>query len=65
MLQLQHKYHEEFSNAPLLPFIAAPTGDVAGKVRSAGGYGAGNVTFVQIFEGGYVHTHYPLLSSVG
>ena len=53
MLKLEHKYYEEFSNAPLLPFLTE-RGDVGGKVRSAGGSGAGNVTFVQIFDGGYV-----------
>ena len=57
MLQLEHKYHDEFSNAPLLPFITELTGDVGGKVRSAGGHGAGDVTFVQIFDGGYVLLH--------
>ena len=51
MLKLEHKYHEEFSNAPLLPFLTE-RGDVGGKVRSAGGSGSGNVTFVQIFDGG-------------
>ena len=38
----------------LLPFVVSLTGDVGGKVQSAGGRGAGNVTFVQIFDGGYV-----------
>ncbi|KAI0756437.1 alpha/beta-hydrolase [Daedaleopsis nitida] len=57
MLQLEHKHHEEFANAPLLPFITKLTGDVGGKVRSAGGRGAGNVTFVQIFDGGHMAPH--------
>ncbi len=51
MLKLEHKHYEEFSNKPLLPFLTA-VGEVGGKVRSAGGPGAGNVTFVQIFDGG-------------
>ena len=54
MLKLEHKHHEEFSSAPLLPFITEMTGDVGGKVRAVGGSGAGNVTYVQIFDGGYV-----------
>lgn len=54
MLKLEHKYHEEFSHAPLLPFISELTGTPGGKVRSAGGAGAGNVTYVQIFDGGCV-----------
>ncbi|KAI0713118.1 alpha/beta-hydrolase [Cerioporus squamosus] len=56
MLKLEHKHHEEFSNAPLLPFLTE-LGDVGGKVRSAGGPGAGNVTFVQIFDGGHMAPH--------
>ena len=52
MLKLEHKHHEEFSSAPLLPFITEMSGDVGGKVRTAGGSGAGNVTYVQIFDGG-------------
>ena len=40
MLKLEHKYHEEFSHAPLLPFISELTGTPGGKVRSAGGAGA-------------------------
>ena len=54
MLQLEHRLHEEFANAPFLPFITELTGDIGDKVRSAGGSGAGNVTYVQIFDGGYV-----------
>ncbi|RPD64649.1 alpha/beta-hydrolase [Lentinus tigrinus ALCF2SS1-6] len=56
MLKLEHKHHEEFTNAPLLPFLTE-LGDVGGKVRSAGGSGAGNVTFVQIFDGGHMAPH--------
>ncbi|KAI0800534.1 alpha/beta-hydrolase [Fomes fomentarius] len=57
MIQLEHKHHVAFSNAPLLPFITELTGDVGGKVRSAGGPGAGNVTYVQIFDGGHMAPH--------
>ena len=54
MARLEHKHHEDFANAPLLPFITEITGEVGGKVRTAGGPGAGKVSFVQIFDGGYV-----------
>ena len=54
MLKLEHKLHEEFSHAPFLPFVTKHTGDFGGRVRSAGDWGAGNVTFVQIYDGGYV-----------
>lgn len=53
MLRLDHKLHEEFLRAPFLPFLTEYTGTPGGKVRTAGP-GAGNVTYVQIFDGGYV-----------
>jgi cathepsin A (carboxypeptidase C) len=39
-----------------MKWIPARSGRVAGEVRSAGGngFGAGNVTFVNIFEAGFV-----------
>ncbi|EJF67336.1 alpha/beta-hydrolase [Dichomitus squalens LYAD-421 SS1] len=57
MLKLEHKHHEEFLSAPFLPFITDVTGDVGGKVRTAGGSGAGNVTYVQIVDGGHMAPH--------
>ena len=51
MLNLEHKFHREFSHSPLLSFLVDPSGMLGGKVRSAGP-GAGNVTYVQIFDGG-------------
>ncbi|KAM5539968.1 hypothetical protein V8D89_006471 [Ganoderma adspersum] len=57
MARLEHKHHEDFVDAPLLPFITEITGEVGGKVRTAGGPGAGNVSFVQIFDGGHMAPH--------
>ncbi|KAI0354677.1 peptidase S10 serine carboxypeptidase [Trametes cingulata] len=57
MLQLEHKFHEGFIRAPNWEFIVEETGEVGGRVRSAGGYGAGNVTFVQIYEAGHMAPH--------
>ncbi len=54
MLQLEHIFHLDLMNAPALEFIANDTGEVGGRVRKAGESGAGNVTFVQIYEAGYV-----------
>lgn len=56
MLQLDHVLHLDFVNAPALEFLANDTGEVGGKVRKAGESGAGNVTFVQIYEAGCVST---------
>ncbi|KAI0714777.1 alpha/beta-hydrolase [Earliella scabrosa] len=57
MLELEHKHHEEFANAPFLPFYVEQIEDFGGMVRSAGGPGAGNVTYVQIFDGGHMAPH--------
>lgn len=54
--KLEHKFHEEFSKTPSSPWVTLDSGKVAGEVRSAGGDGftAGNVTFVNVYEAGYV-----------
>ncbi|KAI0368924.1 peptidase S10 serine carboxypeptidase [Pilatotrama ljubarskyi] len=57
MLRLEHGFHEEFARAPSLEFIAKDTSEIAGRVRRAGTSGAGNVTFVQIYEGGHMAPH--------
>ena len=56
MVKLEHKFHEEFSSTTSAPWVTLGSGRVAGNVRSAGGDGftAGNVTFVEVFEAGYV-----------
>ena len=54
--ELDHAFHKEFKAAPSIQWITAGTGRVAGEVRSAGGggFGAGNVTFVNVYEAGLV-----------
>lgn len=56
MVKLEHKFHEEFSGNAPAPWVTLGSGRVAGRVRSAGGNGftAGNVTFVEVFDAGYV-----------
>jgi hypothetical protein len=53
---LEHKFHKEFKAAPNIQWVTAGEGRVAGEVRSAGGsgFGAGNVTFVNVYEAGFV-----------
>ena len=53
---LDNPFHEEFKEAPYIQWVNARTGRVAGEVRAAGGsgFGAGNVTFVNVYEAGYV-----------
>ncbi|KAI0066410.1 serine carboxypeptidase [Artomyces pyxidatus] len=54
--QLEHKFHEEFAASVSEFWVTAESGRVAGEVRSAGGggFGAGNVTFVQVYEAGHM-----------
>jgi len=51
-----NEFHDEFGSAPATPWILAETGEIAGEVRSAGGYGftAGNVTLVTVYEAGHM-----------
>jgi cathepsin A (carboxypeptidase C) len=48
---LEHNFHDEFVKAKSLQWTTKSTGRVAGEVRAAG-HGAGNVTFVQVYEAG-------------
>lgn len=52
--QLDTVFLEEFSTAPTEQWVTLRSGKVAGTVRSAGGAGsgAGNVTFVTVYESG-------------
>lgn len=54
MSKLQNRYHDEFEHAKPMLWSTLTGGRVAGEVRSAGGGGftAGNVTFVQVYEAG-------------
>jgi carboxypeptidase C (cathepsin A) len=54
-------FQSEFVAAQSIPWVTAGSGKLAGAVRSAGGKGftAGNVTFVTVFEAGYVLCFHP------
>lgn len=56
MSALEHNFHTEFAASKATKWVATETGRVTGQVRSAGGggFGAGNVTFVEVFEAGCV-----------
>jgi cathepsin A (carboxypeptidase C) len=51
MERLDHRFHVEFSVTQSTQWRTEKTGYFAGTVRSAG-EGAGNVTFVRIFNAG-------------
>ncbi|KIM49641.1 hypothetical protein M413DRAFT_438816 [Hebeloma cylindrosporum] len=51
--ELQTKFQEEFSESEPVPWVTAQSGHTVGEVRSAGS-GAGNVTFVTIYEAGHM-----------
>ncbi|TCD62876.1 hypothetical protein EIP91_006282 [Steccherinum ochraceum] len=55
MDRLQNDFHEEFAATPPVPWRTVKSHYLAGEVRSAGGAGtgAGNYTFVQIYDAGY------------
>ncbi|KAF8655864.1 hypothetical protein AX16_002947 [Volvariella volvacea WC 439] len=52
--QLDTKFAAEYSKTKAIPWVTAETGLLAGEVRSAGGGGftAGNVTFVNVYDAG-------------
>jgi cathepsin A (carboxypeptidase C) len=53
---LNTKFHEEYTAAKFVPWVTLESGKMAGEVRSAGGGGfrAGNVTYVTVFDAGLV-----------
>jgi cathepsin A (carboxypeptidase C) len=53
---LDTKFRNEFQATTALPWVTIKGGKVAGEVRAAGGggYTAGNVTFVNIYEAGHM-----------
>ncbi|KAH9023151.1 Alpha/Beta hydrolase protein [Lactarius pseudohatsudake] len=56
---LEHKFHKEFKAAPSIQWVIGRSGRIAGEVRTAGGgdFGAGNVTFVNVYEAGHMVPH--------
>jgi cathepsin A (carboxypeptidase C) len=54
--ELDTKFHQEFSTAKSIPWITIEGGKLAGTVRSSGGGGftAGNISFVTVFEAGHM-----------
>lgn len=56
MQKLEHNYHSEFAIAPARRWKTTESGLVGGEVRSAGP-GAGNVTFVQVYDAGHMAPH--------
>ena len=56
MQELDHNHHIEFAKSKSVPWLTLDGKLVAGEVRTAGGKGfsAGNVTFVQVYDAGYV-----------
>ncbi|KAI9507817.1 Alpha/Beta hydrolase protein [Russula earlei] len=52
---LETRFHKEFKAAPSIQWVTARHGRVAGEVRTAGGgFGSGNVTFVNVYEAGHM-----------
>ena len=56
MERLDNPFHAEFSSTPFSLWLTSKSNYPAGEVRSAGGAqtGAGNYTFVRIYDAGYV-----------
>ncbi|KAG2356825.1 peptidase S10 serine carboxypeptidase [Suillus spraguei] len=52
--QLNSIFFDEFSTASTKEWITMSSGKVAGTVRSAGGFGAGNIAFVTVYESGHM-----------
>ncbi|CCM01445.1 uncharacterized protein FIBRA_03497 [Fibroporia radiculosa] len=56
MRKLEHIFHPEFGKAPSRRWYTIKSGLLGGEVRTAG-QGAGNVTFVQIYDAGHMVSH--------
>lgn len=56
MIKLDNPFHAEFSKANNTHWVTLDSGKVAGEVRAAGGagLGAGNYTYVEVYEAGLV-----------
>lgn len=66
MTRLENDFHDEFSSASRQPWHTSKSKALAGEVRfaSGGAGGAGNYTFVRVYEAGYVYTHSFPISTV-
>ncbi|EJU02625.1 carboxypeptidase C [Dacryopinax primogenitus] len=53
VVALDNPFASEFRNQTNEPY-ALPSGKIVGEVRSAGGKGAGNLAYVQIYEAGHM-----------
>lgn len=63
---LQTRFHEEFKAAKSAPWVLAKSGAQVGEFRSAGGSGhtAGNITFVNVHNAGYVPFHDDIIQNL-
>ena len=52
MLKLVHKYYVEFVDSRPFLYEIPHLKRIAGKVRTAGGHGAGNFTFIEVYGAG-------------
>jgi len=61
--KLKTTFQSEFLIAPALTWVEEGSNRLVGTVRSANGgrYTAGNVTFVTLFDSGYVLTNFGYL----
>ena len=59
MTRLENDFHGEFASSSRQPWHISKSKALAGEVRfaSGGAGGAGNYTFVRVYEAGYVHIH--------
>ncbi|KAG8950045.1 hypothetical protein FRC04_008125 [Tulasnella sp. 424] len=59
MSKLDSVFQDEFIVAPILPWTATRNGTTAGIVKAAGGKisGAGNFTYVSVYEAGHMMPH--------
>ena len=56
--ELDSNFHDEFAAAKSQPWVTLAGGKIAGTVRSAGAteFSSGNITYVQVYDAGYVLT---------
>ena len=52
MLKMTHKFYVEFVDSTPFLYEIPQLKKRAGRVRTAGGHGAGNITFIEVFGAG-------------